>query len=470
MLESSLIQNSVVTRVVYWVIGSFIALTHLLLSFVSDSDSFIRADRSPQRLKAITRLIDSSQTFDSFIHQLSAQGNVGDYGIHAALYWFAGPPGVIAFQIVLAVASTLCVISISYHAFNSRAIAIASGLIYSLLPQSLAFPHQLTSEALANPLVIFGTASFLRALGPRNRTLPWILAGASFGFAALIRPALILLPLSAALLLICIDRKRMRSSQLGIFIACGVAPFLLWGLFMLSQTGQFGPGQSNQDLGINLSQSTAKVLLAEGLAKADGRPPEWLQRRLTLPEYLHFVAKYPGGFTNLYIANTFVMLADSGIGRLYVDVLGIGAEARLQLMNPLTGWRAQLTNHGLLAMLEAGWRVAPGTILVGVVGALGFALINVGVLIAYLVLLHRDSALRNALTPLTQRWCLAFMLIIPIYVLTTSQVTAYAPSRLRSQGEFAWAILACIGWAVVFRQRHVVRSSAQVPRQESATN
>jgi hypothetical protein len=95
--------------------------------------------------------------------------------------------------------------------------------------------------------------------------------------------------------------------------------------------------------------------------------------------------------------------------------------------------------------------LAPGTILAGVVGALGFALVNFGTVVAYVVLLRRGSILRSSARCLQERWCIAYLLVIPLYVLATSQVVAYAPSRLRSQGEFAWAILACFGWACARR-------------------
>jgi hypothetical protein len=239
-----------------------------------------------------------------------------------------------------------------------------------------------------------------------------------------------------------------------LFAISGVAPFVLWCMFMFVQVGKFGPGESTQDLGLNFSQSTAKVLLSEGVAPADGRPPEWLPARLTTSEYLSYIKKYPRGFANLYLKNVLVMVSDSGIGRLYVDLLGFGADERIRMQDPALGWRAQLTNHGPIAMLEQGWALAPGTIVAGVAGALGFALVNIGTVIAYVVLLQAGSLLRSSSGSVQQRWCIAFLLVIPLYVLATSQVVAYAPSRLRSQGEFAWAILACFGWAHAARVIH----------------
>jgi hypothetical protein len=72
--------------------------------------------------------------------------------------------------------------------------------------------------------------------------------------------------------------------------------------------------------------------------------------------------------------------------------------------------------------------------------------------------------LRSSAGSLQQRWCLAFLLVIPIYVVATSQVVAYAPSRLRSQGEFAWAILACFGWAYAGRAIRGAALRAKQPR------
>jgi hypothetical protein len=229
-------------------------------------------------------------------------------------------------------------------------------------------------------------------------------------------------------------------------------PFVLWGTFTFSQVGKFGPGESNQDLGINLSESTAKVLMSEGLAPASGEAPDWLPKRLSLGEYLQYVGRYPKGFANLYLTSTFVTVTDSGIGRLYVDLLGFGAGERVQMLDPGIGWRAQLTNHGPSAMLRQAWKLAPNTALIGVLGAIGFAFVNFGIVMVYVRLLGRDSPLGAASNSLQQRWCLAFLLVIPVYVVATSEVTAYGASRLRSQGEFAWAILACFGWATAVHQ------------------
>jgi hypothetical protein len=267
-----------------------------------------------------------------------------------------------------------------------------------------------------------------------------------FGVAGLVRPALILLPLVATLLLLITKQRRVRTSAVAVYLASGFVLFVSWGIFILAHTGHFGPGKSNQDLGLNLSDSTRKVLLAEGVGPQDGTAPEWLPPRLTLPEYLRYVRQYPRGFANLYATNVFAMIADS---RHWPAVC---RPARIRRGCPTavagSGHRLARSANESWRRCDAqgGWRVAPGTITAGLLGALAFALINIGLLVAYFTLLRRGSPLW-ASEEGVRRWCLSFLLILPLYVIATSQVVAYAPSRLRSQGEFAWAILACIGWA-----------------------
>jgi len=450
----------------YWVVGLLAGILHTLL-FTLDlagADGFFRADRAPQRLRAIRHLLDCGPDHAAVIGCLVKQGNIGDYGIHAAFYSIGGPLAVIGFQIVLAVAAAIGVTYIAWRAFLSTKIAIAGGVLYVCLPQSLAFPHQLLSESISNPFVIFGTVGVLYALAQRRSAGFWLLAGLAMGVAGLVRPALILLAPVGAMLLILIDRQGRQPANAVLLAISGLAPLVLWCMFMFLQTGKFGPGESTQDLGLNFSQSTAKVLLGEGVARPDGQPPEWLPARLTTSEYLSYVKRYPRGFANLYLKNILVMVSDSGIGRLYVDLLGFGAEARIRMQDPALGWRAQLTNHGPMAMLKQGWALAPGTIIAGVVGALGFALVNIGTVIAYVVLLQAGSVLRNSSGSVQQRWCVAFLLMIPLYVLATSEVVAYAPSRLRSQGEFAWAILACFGWAYATRAVQWTALRAEQPQ------
>jgi hypothetical protein len=448
----------------YLIVGLAVGVVHFLLFLhdIADGAGFFRADRAAQRFHTIRNLLGSSNDSKAFLACLVKQGNIGDYGIHAFFYSLGGPPAVIAFQVLLVVAAALCVTYIAWRAFPSKHIAVAAGLLYGFLPQTLAFPHQLLSESISNPCIIFGIAGLLRALEKPHRLAGWCLSGLAMGIGALVRPALILLPIVAAGLWVGLDRNRLHWPKAAAFAVSGLAPLMLWSLFMFSQVGKFGPGESNQDLGLNFSQSTAKVLLSEGVAPADGRVPDWLPKRLTFGEYFHYMRAYPLGFANLYFKNILVMVADSGIGRLYVDVLGFGADERLQFQDPALGWRAQLTNHGPLAMLEHGWETAPGTIVAGVLGAIGFALVNIGMVVAYAVLLRRRSFLGGRASPLPQRWCAAVLLTVPLYVLATSQVVAYAPSRLRSQGEFAVAILACLGWAslcAAWRHRHARGSS-----------
>ncbi|MEP7311787.1 MAG: hypothetical protein ABI859_04350 [Pseudomonadota bacterium] len=450
----------------YWLVAGIVGAAHLVLLILDTvyGAGFFRADRAQQRFHAMQAVLSAGNEPGALLNALVSNGNIGDYGLQAALYAAAGPLGVTLIQTLLAVPAVLCVVYIAQRATGSRHIALAAGLLYGLLPQSLAFPHQLLSEAVANPLLIFGTAALVRALSAGSRWQHWLQGGLLMGLAGLVRPALVLLPLVSATLLVLLQRRHLDYAKLCAFIVAGFLPCVLWGSFMLSQTGKFGFGESNQDLGINFSQSTAKVLLDAGVARADGGAPDWLPLRLSLGEYVGFVRRYPAGFANLYFKNAVVLLSDSGIGRLYVDLLGFGAEARLKLQDPLTGWRAQLTNHGPMAMLRQGLIDAPGTIIAGVLGAGAFAFVNVGLALAYWwLLLRRRSPLWRAEGPLTQRWIIAFLLVLPLYVLATSQVVAYAPSRLRSQGEFAWAVLACIGWAEVvalLRARRALRQSA----------
>ena len=439
----------------YRLVGGVLALLHLaLLVFdVFNADGFMRADRADQRLPAMTRFLEAIGDSDVLLAVLVRQGNFFDYGIHALFFGAVGRIGLIAFQIVLAIGAALSVVFIVQRVFGSNRLAVVAGLLYGLLPQSIAFPHQLLSESIANPMIVFGTAAFIHALESPRRVSSWLLSGLCFGLGGIVRPALSLLALLAVALLVVGDRRTAFSRGAATFLAGSFVLIVAWCSFMFQQTGRFGLGQSGQDLGLNFADSVAKVLLDEGVGPSDGSRPDWLPVRISGTEYLGYMRQYPIGFANLYFKNVFVMVADSGIGRLYVDLLGFGAEARIRLQDPALGWRAQLNNHGLLAMLRQGFSVAPGTIVAGVLGALAFGLVNLGVLAAYVAVARSGVTIwkRDGGASLAQRWCLAYLLIVPLYVVATSQVVAHAPSRHRSQGEFAWAILACVGW---FALRH----------------
>lgn len=426
----------------------------VLLAFgVLAPAGFLNADRADQRIRAIQRFLEAFPDTERVLDTVARQGIFFDYGLHALVMSVGGRVGLIVVQVALAVVAALCVSSVALRVFRSRSLAIAAGLVYGLLPQSLAFPHQLLTESLANPMLVIGLALFVRVLEEPRRLAPWLAAGLAFGVAGAVRPALSLVPMVALGLLALLHWRAAVTKGAAVFVVASGALLVAWSLFMWAQTGRFGLGESGQDLGLNFSDSVTKVLLREGVT-TDGKPPEWLPVRLSLPEYLEFVRQYPFGFANLYFMNVFVMTADSGIGRLYVDLLGLGAEARLKLQDPVVGWRAQLTNHGVMAMLREGFAVAPGTIVAGSLGGLAFAFVNLGVLVAYVGLLSQARLwLGAAGVSMARQWCVAFLLLIPLYVIATSQVVAYAPSRHRSQGEFAWALLTCVGWAFLWQWR-----------------
>ncbi len=418
------------------------------------SAGFLRADRAEQRALAIQRLLEAFPDRGRMLDAIAGQGIFFDYGFHALAIALSGRMGLIAAQIVLGIVGACCVSYIALRTFNSRRLAIAAGILYGLLPQSLAFPHQLLTESIANPMLIIAVALFIRALDEPRRQACWWLAGLAFGIAGAVRPALCLLPLAACTVLAWVRWRAVPAWNVSAFFAGSFVLLIAWCFFMWVQVGRFGLGESGQDLGLNFADSVAKVLLREGVGPADGTRPEWLPERLSVSEYLTYMREYPLGFANLYSMNVFVMTSDSGIGRLYVDLLGLGAEARLALQDPVNGWRAQLTNHGLMAMFRQGLAVAPGTIVAGTVGAVAFAFVNLGVLAAYVALLSNAGLwARRTGGRLVQRWGVAFLLLTPLYVIVTSQVVAYAPSRHRSQGEFAWAILACLGWTLLWQWR-----------------
>ncbi len=78
---------------------------------------------------------------------------------------------------LLAIAASVLVVYISRRVWNSSAVAVCAGLTYGLLPQSIAFPHQLLSEAISNPFLIVGTAVDIDVVRGGELTTKSIVAG-----------------------------------------------------------------------------------------------------------------------------------------------------------------------------------------------------------------------------------------------------------------------------------------------------
>jgi hypothetical protein len=118
----------------------------------------------------------------------------GEY-LFVLLPWrIGGPVAIICLQIALATLAAWLIARLASRVSLWPRAPLVCGLVYAFLPQNLAFPHQLVTEAIVTPLCVAWLYAMLTAIRDRSTGL-FLLAGLCLGAAILTRPvALLMLP------------------------------------------------------------------------------------------------------------------------------------------------------------------------------------------------------------------------------------------------------------------------------------
>lgn len=400
---------------------AFFGVLHALLFLfdLAHPERFLNADRTQERFEvmgAFGLLWREGGDMGAF---LAAHGIPGDWLPHAVLYLAGGQFLIVAVQVALALAAIAGVYLIGRRAGLGEGAASAAALVYGLLPHTLVFPHQLATEALFGPLVIFG---FVAAVGAKT--------GLAMGLAMLIRPVTLLWPFIHAFF----AREGNRSG----YLLAALLPLFAWMTFMWSATGDFSPGKSSHDLGHNLYQRMHRM--SANLPEAE-RPPRKPagQTTASLGEYLGFVATHPKEALMHGLRDVATLGVKSGVERLALDYLDLFPESRAALQDTHEGWRAQVERQGLVAAARDMLRERMGVVLVSGIGALVF--------VAGMVL-----ALAGTWFAIKEKHQARMLLAgFVVYIFLTAQAIDAAQSRHRAPAEFALCVLAVAGW---LRLRH----------------
>lgn len=430
-----------------------LALLHLVM-LVYDGlhpESFLNADRAEHRSRMIAGFRDTLLGEGDLVAYVTSHGIVGDWLPHALLHLAGGPPLIIGVQVLLTLASVLWVREIGLRAGLAARPAGLAALLYGLLPHTLVFPHQLATEALFVPLVVWGFVLTARSLDRRaarhGRATAedshaaalagrsggrFAAAGLAIGMATLLRPVTMLWsPVQALLMPISWPRRC-------VFVAIGLAPLMLWMSFMFATTGRFTMGASDHDLGHNLYQRVERM--SPRPANADFPPGT---ESLSVGQYLGWSIQNPDRFLAHSARDTLTLGVKSGVERFVLDYLSLFPEAR-SLQESNTGWRAMLEREGPVAALRSLLAGNALPTLIALAGALAFACLMLLALLGAWDWL-RGTGASPGTTPTMQALrllCIAFVL----YVLATAQVVDAAQSRHRAPAEFALCLLAMAGW------------------------
>jgi hypothetical protein len=417
-----------------------VACLHALM-FLHDlfhPERFLNADRADQRAAVIQGFGDVVSAGGDATGYLSSHGIVGDWLPHALLYLAGGQLLIIAAQVALALLSVLWVRELGVRLGLRAAVAGAAALLYGVLPHSLVFPHQLSTEALFVPLVIWSFVLGARAWEWRNepRGIGWrsqASAGLALGAATLLRPITLVWPLIQAVFLKMPLRLRLA------YVAAALAPLMVWMGFIAFATGEFSMGRSSHDLGHNLYQRVQRMSGdTPVLVKPRG------QRTISVAEYLQFSAEHPVAAISHSARDVAALTFKSGIERLLLDYLDLFPQAREQLQSSASGWRHTLEREGPLAALSALLSGNPALTLASLAGAALFALF---------MLLAAIGAWTWLREPVPQRSLRLLAAGFVLYIIATAQVVDAAQSRHRAPAEFALCLMAVAGWAALRRRK-----------------
>jgi hypothetical protein len=373
---------------------------------------------------------------------LTKHGVVGDYALHAVLFGLGGKLGLILAQVGLTLVSGWGVHRIGrLMGLSLRLSSLAAG-IFLLLPHTLVFPHQLSSEALHTPLLVISlwmTAELLEGgnEGAKNRFL--VIGALLVGVAALVRPVTLLWPLIVGFAVM--RGVKVRSGA--IYLVLAYLPVLLWMGFMGAQTGKFGLGESSHDMGHNLYQRVSRIsetMPAEPAKKVrETYLDQGAKGSLGAGTYLRFAAEYPVAFAQHSARDILVFVGKSGVERVSIDYLELNKSARTQLQDNRTGWRQRLEKEGPIAAVRYLWQ-SQGQVLV--ISLLGSALM---LTMAALAIVGGGSLATSGGVRGDERYLAGLLIALPLYILVFSQLVNAMQSRHRAPAEAAIVLLAIYG-------------------------
>lgn len=422
--------------------------------------SFLSADRALQRLFWIETIAKSTNG-DEIIAALTGQGVLGDYFYQYVLLALGGRPGLVVAQILLCLWSVHAVYRTAWLLTQTAGMAAMCGLAYGLMPHTLVFAHQLSSEAVSVPLCVIAFSYAARYLtGSRRSDLA--VSGLLFGMAILSRPILLLLPLALAPALWL--RGRNGSSNGGVaaasLVAIALIPMLLWMAFVTAATGTIGIGREAPTLSSNLATKIGQLTLAKSEAERAAINQRYIRDgRTSVAGFLDFAAHYPLEVASSAAKDVMLFLGKSGATKVTMDYLNLAPD-RQRIQRSHDNWRTVWQNEGTLSAFNFLLRNAGLGVLV-IEGLGSILMLALSALTGIAAIALKNGALANA--PERRAVLIAALLTVAVGIASTQSVDFFQ-TRHRYICEFAMLVLAgfAIQWlmqqrAALFARRHMAR-------------
>lgn len=424
-------RNQLILAAVY-----FLCHGALFLFDLRHPAAFLTGDRAGDRIAAMTSLLAGQR---SVAGALVHNGAVGDYLGQLLPYALGGRIGVLLMQIALGFVAALSCHVLGTRILKSETYGLAAALITIVLPGSLLNTHTLTSEAVANPLIVIGMTLLCAYLDGARRTGALYAAALLLGAAALVRPQFLLLPV--AVLPAMLTEKAQKTRLAAALLAGGIffAPFA-GGAAVNSLAQTLGhapdagrPPVTRNDMPYHLWSRANRM---SAIAHFTLPQAEMADKAVSPAAFVSLAAAHPGAFARTIVSDTTNLVANPGTNALFVQYLGVFRTGR-----ELTYWQEVRDRQGIVAMLRELLRLDAGFAWTFLASAVLW--------IAFLLLAMRGAiALRHGPSR-TLLLCFVFYCLIVPFAAGAVRWSHRTPI------DFALAIFAVAGFAFGTRKQSV---------------
>jgi hypothetical protein len=407
-------------------------------------EPLLRGDRSFSRQQALLAF-DVNETLSTLVANPVIPG---EYFAEWVAYGFGGQAGIVIFQIALFLASVWALCRTVSALFPSKSYTAVVGLVYVALPQNVVFTHQLVTEAIVTPLLVF-FAYFYVMYFKYAQTRQLLMSGLVLGLAIVVRPVFAIVPPTLVLSHLVYRRYLQRSAALTSALICGLSilPMAGWVATYTAETGKFGVTSGVANLGWNLRSKVWWVYTRNHLEKpaeikAYSRYSDLYQDSdgISVGRFLQLTAEHPILFARPAIIDVLTLFRGN-ISKLIVDYFGISRDQGVK------GWRDVLSEEGIageLTLLMQSKRTffSVGTeFLFSVITA---PCIATAILFA-IFCLARPKAVSGELGTISYGMILVQSAIL-FTVFVSSQIVDQAQPRLRHPAEAGLILLLAFLW------------------------
>jgi len=280
----------------------FLFVHGLLLGFGwSDDASLLSGDRATSRNAAIAYVFDVEKLGNSTAttqtpasmpkigDRILNSGHAGDYLIQGVIIKLSNSHVLVIFQMLLALASTLCLFSL-LRIFNfSEKYATGATLFYLLLPGSLLPAHQLCSEALFIPCAIIGCYLLIVASNKKGIDLALVAGLLLLSVTIFVRPQLILFPFVLAAIYLFFSEKKL-STIMKTVMPLSLLFSMVWVGFVISDNGRVTFGGEDRSIGMTF-HNTAEQMAMSGDFEFDANA--YQTKSMLLSDFARIVIENP---------------------------------------------------------------------------------------------------------------------------------------------------------------------------------